>query len=244
MTQIQQVIARETSEPSVELRGLSKIIDGRIVLRNVNASVRAGELVGLVGANGAGKSTLLKIIATLSSPTSGELKLFGQSAFKASVELRKRIGLIDHQSLLYRDLTALENLEFYGGLYNLTDPRNEALKLLQRFSLDERADDLVKAFSRGMVQRVAIARALLHDPELLLADEPFAGLDAPSAEFLEKLFGQLTADGKAIILVSHDLEQTLRLADRVIVLRGGTVALDQPTHRLYLEEVLAEAKAP
>jgi len=243
MTQPQPIVATETV-PVAQLRGLSKIIDGRVVLRNVSAGISAGEFVAVVGANGAGKSTLLKIIATLTTPTAGDLRLFGQSAARASTALRRRIGLIDHQSLLYRDLTALENLEFYASLYGLTDPRQQALRMLDRFALGDRANDPVKAFSRGMVQRVAIARALLHDPALLLADEPFAGLDAPSADFLEMLFGQLTANGKAIILVNHDIEQTLRLADRVIVLRGGSVSLDQPTHRLYPEEVLAEVKAP
>lgn len=229
--------------PVVGVRGLTKLIDQRTVLHDVSFTVRPRDYVAVVGRNGGGKTTLLRILAALTPPTSGQVQIFGRSVASAPVELRRRIGLIDHQSMLYRDLTAAENLEFYAGLYGLDDPAARSQAMLARFGLGARANDLVKSFSRGMVQRLSIGRALLHEPELLLADEPFAGLDAPSCEFVERCFNHLVADGKTIILVNHDIEQTLRIVDRMIVLRGGTVVLDQPTRRLYLNDVLEEVSA-
>jgi heme exporter protein A len=226
--------------PAVVVRELVKQIDERPVLRGINLCIQAGEYVAILGANGTGKSTLLKLLSRLTAPTSGEIVLFGQPARRDASEIRRRIGLIDHQSLLYRDLTPTENLAFFGGLYGLPDIPRRIATLLGRFGLQQRANDPVKTFSRGMVQRLAIARALLHDPDLLLADEPFTGLDAPSIDLVERVFADLVAEGKTIIMVNHSVEQTLRLADRAIVLRGGRVAMDQPTHRLYIDELLAE----
>jgi heme exporter protein A len=224
----------------VRLVGVGKSIDDRKVLRHINLEVAAGEFVGILGANGAGKSTLLKVIATLTPATTGRIELFGQPLTRDAVALRSRIGLIGHQSMLYRDLTARENLEFFARLYGLRNATNRVAQALTMIGLSSRSDDAVKTFSRGMTQRVAIARALLHDPELLLADEPFAGLDAPSIQSLEQLLADLGTAGKTVIMVNHDIEQTLRIADRAVLLRHGKVVLDQPTHRLYAQEVLSE----
>jgi heme exporter protein A len=224
---------------AVELRSLVKRIDDRPVLRGINLSIDAGEFVAVLGANGAGKSTLLKLLATLSAPSEGELRLFGAPARGGAAALRRRIGLIDHQPLLYRDLTASENLAFFAALYEPGDPRRRVAAALERFGLLARADDPVKSFSRGMVQRLAIARALLHDPDLLLADEPFTGLDAPSVAFLAGVLDELIAAGKTIVMVNHDVPQTLRIARRVVVLRDGLVALDQPSDELDVATVLA-----
>jgi heme exporter protein A len=224
---------------AVELRNLVKRIDDRPVLRGINLSIDAGEFVAVLGANGAGKSTLLKLLATLSAPSEGELWLFGAPTRAGAAALRRRIGLIDHQPLLYRDLTASENLAFFAALYEPGDPRRRVAAALERFGLLARADDPVKSFSRGMVQRLAIARALLHDPDLLLADEPFTGLDAPSVAFLAGVLDELIAAGKTIVMVNHDVPQTLRIARRVIVLRDGLVALDQPSDELDAATVLA-----
>ncbi len=225
---------------AVRVSKLTKTLDERAVLRGIELEIGAGEYVALLGANGAGKSTLLKILATLMPPTDGVIELFGRSLSRSSVALRGRIGLIGHQSMLYRDLSARENLEFFAKLYELKDPIRKAERMLRVVGLVERADDPVKNFSRGMTQRISIARALIHDPDLILADEPFAGLDAPSIEALEDLFHRLSMAGKTIVLVNHDIEQTLRLAERAIVLRQGKIVLDQPTHRLYAREVLSE----
>jgi heme exporter protein A len=235
--------AAAVAAPVVRTMSVSKSIDGRTILRDVSVQIAGGQLVALLGANGTGKSTLLKILATLVPPSSGRIELFGQIASATSVDLRRRIGLIGHQSMLYRDLSARENLEFFARLYDVADPAAQAKKMLDMIGLAERSVDPVRNFSRGMVQRVSIARALLHDPELILADEPFAGLDAPSIDALEHLLASLNEVGKTILLVNHDIEQSLRLADHAIVLRGGQVVIDQPTHRLYEREILSEVRS-
>jgi heme exporter protein A len=226
--------------PAVRAARLSKSMDDRPVLRELDLTIRRGEFVAILGSNGAGKSTLLRILATLIPPSSGDVYLFGQKLTRTAYDVRARIGMIGHQSMLYRDLSARENLEFFARLYGLNDATARARKMLDMVGLSDRANDPVKAFSRGMTQRVAIARALLHNPELLLADEPFDGLDAPSTIALEQLLADLNHDGKTIVMVNHDIDQTLRTAERAIVLRGGRVVIDQPTPRLYPQEVLSE----
>ena len=235
--------ATETPVAAVELIGLSKSIDDRAILRDLTLAIPAGQFVAVLGANGTGKSTLLKVVSTLVPPSGGALKLFGERATATSVHLRRRIGLIGHQSMLYRDLSATENLEFFARLYGVSNPVSRARSMVEMIGLADRARDPVRQFSRGMVQRVAIARALLHDPELLLADEPFDGLDAPSIDALEQMLASLNEAGKTIIMVNHDIEQSLRIAERAIILRGGRAALDQPTHRLYEREVLSEVRS-
>jgi heme exporter protein A len=227
----------------VEASHLAKAIDGRVILRDVNLRIERGQFVAVLGANGSGKTTLLKILSTLSAPTSGQLKLFGEAARGISVALRRRVGMIGHQSMLYRDLSPRENLEFFAKLYAVPNPMRRAQDMIRMIGLVDRANDPVRNFSRGMTQRVAIARALLHDPELILADEPFAGLDAPSIEALEQLLAQLVEAGKTIVLVNHDIEQSLRIAQHAVVLRGGKIVVDQPTHRLYEREVRSEVQS-
>jgi heme exporter protein A len=183
-------------------------------------------MFALLGANGAGKSTLLKILATLIPPTSGELHLLGQPAGGDVAAIRSRIGMIAHQPMLYRDLSARENLAFFGSLYGISKPADRIAELLDMVGLPDRADDPVKTLSRGMTQRIAIARALMHDPQLLLADEPFDGLDAPSSQALEGLLRQLRDQGRTIIVSNHDIGQSLRLTDHVIVLKSGRIVLN------------------
>ena len=238
---IQNVYAA-TAAP-VSAVGLCKAIDGRPILQDVNLEVGTGEYVAVLGANGAGKSTLLKVIATLTAKTSGELRLFGRLVTRDSAALRARIGLIGHQSMLYRDLTARQNLEFFGRLYGVKQPVERAARLLEVVGLGDRADDAVKSFSRGMVQRVAIARALVHDPELMLADEPFDGLDAPSVAATEQLLRHLNGAGKTIVLVNHDIGQSLAIAKRVVVLKQGRVTVDAAARTLDAAAVLAEVGA-
>ena len=228
---------------AVRLCDVCKSIDDRAILHDINLAISSRQFIAILGHNGSGKSTLVRIISTLMPPSSGKLKLFGEPAGATSASLRRRIGLIGDQSMLYRDLSARENLEFFGKLYRLSDPRARARQMLEMIGLADRANDPVRKFSRGMIQRVAIARALLHDPEVLLADEPFAGLDAPSISSLETLLGQLHDAGKTIILVNHDIEQSLRLAERAVVLRRGQIVLDQPSATLHERQVLAEVRA-
>lgn len=227
----------------IRTSALGKAIDGRAILQDITFSIATGEYTALLGANGAGKSTLLKVIATLTTASSGELRLFGKLVDRESAALRAKIGLIAHQSMLYRDLSARENLEFFGKLYGIDQPKKRAALLLDVVGLASRADDPVKSFSRGMVQRVAIARALVHDPQLILADEPFDGLDAPSVAATEELLAHLNKNGKTILLVNHDIRQSLRIARRALVLRKGKVVIDDNTANLTNETVMAEVGA-
>jgi heme exporter protein A len=235
--------AATDATPAVRTVGLCKSIDGRQILRDVAIEVPAGRFVAVLGANGSGKSTLLKVLATLIPASAGQVQLFGETASATSAHLRRRIGLIGHDSMLYRDLTARENLEFFAKLYRVESPADRAAQMLDAVGLGHRANDRVGSFSRGMIQRVAIARALLHRPELILADEPFAGLDAPSIASLENLFEQIHLAGKTIVMVNHDIDQSLRIAEHAIVLRHGRVAVNQASYKLYPREVLSEVQS-
>ncbi len=236
-----QAVSAAQAIPAVEVVALGKAIDDRSILHDINLSIDPGEFVALVGANGAGKSTLLKMLATLTPPTSGVIRLFGRST-REGASVRARLGMIAHQSMLYRDLTARENLVLFARLHGVKDPKARAQLLLNAVGLAGRADDPVGAFSRGMVQRVSIARAIVHDPDLLLADEPYAGLDAPSTAAVDELLTMLHRRGRTIVLVNHDIAQSLRLAQRVIVLRGGKIVADKPTRATDAAQVLAEVR--
>ena len=216
--------------PAVEAVGLGKWIDDRPILREINLTIPAGQYIALVGGNGAGKTTLLKILSTLIAPSAGQLIVAGHEIPRHANAARARIGLVSHQSMLYRDLSARENLEFFARLHGVPDASRRANELLTRVGMIDRADDLVKTFSRGMTQRVSIARAVVNEPDIVLADEPFAGLDANGALAVEQMLADLHSAGKTIVLVNHDLTQSLRLVQRVIVLRGGRLALDQPAN--------------
>ncbi len=234
------MIDAAVASPAVRSVNLCKVIDDRPILRDLTFELPAACYVGLLGANGAGKTTLLRLLSTLTTPTRGDLEIFGRSVRGHGPAIRAGIGLIGHQPMLYRDLSALENLVFFGRLHDLSEPTVRAMDLLEFVGLADRAHDAVKTFSRGMVQRVSIARSLLHEPRLLLADEPFAGLDAPSARTVERLLEELNGRGMAVILANHDVRQSLRLAQRVLVLRRGRLALDAPAASLSADEALEE----
>ncbi|MCA9285950.1 MAG: ABC transporter ATP-binding protein, partial [Phycisphaerales bacterium] len=228
MTDSRPVPSAGNAGPAVRAQGLGKEIDGRRILAGLDFELPRGSFTALLGANGAGKSTLLKILSTLVPATQGELHLLNERCVPEAVHLRARIGLIGHGAMLYRDLSPLENLVFFGRLYGVRNPPQRAAELLEWLGLAHRGDDPVKTFSRGMVQRVAIARALMHEPDLLLADEPFAGLDAPSTSAVQQMLTDLHRQGRTIILANHDIAQTLELVECVLVLRGGQLVVDAP----------------
>jgi len=229
-----------TTSPAVRMRGLSKRYDQRWVLRDITLDVPTGSYLTVLGANGAGKSTLLHTLALLSPATAGELSLFGESVTRPSPKMRVRIGMIGHQPMLYRDLLAIENLVFFGKLYGVSHPKQRALDMLECVGLADRAQSVVKTFSRGMVQRLSIARSLMHAPELMLADEPFSGLDVPSVRAVSGLLAELHAGGKTVILTNHDVHQSLKLAQRVVVLRQGGVICDRPVQDTDADEIARE----
>ena len=229
-------------QPMVEVRDLTKAFGLRQALKGVSLSVRPGERVMLVGPNGAGKTTLLRILATLSRPTSGTVKIAGYDTHRSGAEVRALIGYLSHETLLYNDLTARQNLQFYARMYapagrdrsraSVGRPHVRIDELLDRVGLARRAEELVGTFSRGMQQRLAIARAVLHTPRILLLDEPYTGLDPMAAEALTDLLADLTATGCTLILTTHHPLTEGRPAQRAVILRAGRVihdaALDDP----------------
>ena len=190
--------------------------------------MRRGEFVVLFGSNGAGKTTFLKVVATLMRPTRGTLAVEGFDISSHAEAARRRIGFLSHNTFVYRDLSPLENLKFFRRLYGTEDSEERLLDILDRVDLQRRANDPVRAFSRGMQQRVGIARALLHDPSLLLLDEPYTGLDAKAAQTLNTILDQAVAAGKTVVLTSHDLEHGLRAATRAVILDRGAVVHEGP----------------
>jgi ABC-type multidrug transport system ATPase subunit len=223
---------------AVRAAGLSKSIDGRAVLRLIDLELPAGTCCALMGSNGAGKTTLLKLLSTAQAPSKGSLELFGRAAAPVRQEVRRRIGFIGHQSMLYRDLTCIENLLLFGRLYRVPQPLERAGELLEQVGMSDRAHDRVSTLSRGMLQRIAIARALMHDPDLLLADEPFMGLDTASAARLERCLLDLRSAGKTIVFSDHAVQHALGLSDRMVVLLAGVKVLDQPSIELDAGDVL------
>ena len=205
----------------VETRALSRRFGRQRALAGVSLTCAAGEAIAIVGPNGAGKSTLLTLLSTLGRPTSGEIFYDGRPAREAGLALRRRLGVLGHDVSLYPELTARENLTFFGKLFGLPDLDARVSAALGRAGLEARADDPVSAFSRGMRQRLAIERALLHAPDVLLFDEPFTGLDEAAAEALvDRLSGARDA-GCAILFSSHDFEHAERVATRVAMLTAG-----------------------
>lgn len=227
-----------SNEPAIRAAALRRLYGALPALDGVDLMVPSGTCVLLLGANGAGKSTLLRVVSTLIPPTSGTLRIYGADARRADrTTLRRRIGLLAHQTYLYENLTAVENLHFYARLYGLPSPRDAAHEALASAALEDRAADLVRTFSRGMKQRLAIARALLHDPDLLLLDEPFTGLDRESCA---RLTAQLAASrdaGRTCLLATHAIAEATGLADRVVVLAAGRVAADHPAARMGTREL-------
>jgi heme exporter protein A len=215
--------------PTIEAVGLSKRFGPVTALDRVDLQVASGEAVALFGANGAGKTTLLRIVSLGLRPSAGTLRVDGLDPRRDDLEIRRRIGLISHASYLYDDLTARQNLEFWAALYGVDDPAERARELLDTLGLAPRADDAVGALSRGLVQRLSLARAIVHDPPLVLLDEPFAGLDPQAVETLRRLLARLRERGRTVLLVTHDLRQGLALTDRFLVLAGGRVSAQGPS---------------
>lgn len=208
-------------------KGVTKAFGGRTAVDRVTFSLPHESFLSVFGPNGAGKTTLLRMIASLAKPSAGSIALYGLDARENPDEVHGLVGLISHSSMLYPDLTALENLEFYARLYGVADPHGRAMELLDAVGLEHRRLDTVKTFSRGMVQRLAIARALVHDPRVVLLDEPYSGLDPHAASVFDDLIAHLR-DGRTFVMVSHDVERGLALCTHALVMaRGRIVAFDR-----------------
>jgi ABC-type multidrug transport system ATPase subunit len=221
------------ADGAIDLRSLWRAYGDRAVLREVTVAVPAGSTLVVLGPNGAGKTTLLRVLGTLLRPTSGSVGVLGCELPRDAWRARGRIGFLAHEPLLYRDLTGAENLRLCARLYGLGEAQGgtRIAELLERVRMSRRADELVRNLSAGMVQRLAVCRALLHEPELLLLDEPRSHLDPEAAALVEPLLG--AAPGRTRVIVTHDVEAGLTEADLVLALRAdGSVAYAGPASGL------------
>ncbi|HET9040143.1 MAG TPA: heme ABC exporter ATP-binding protein CcmA [Gemmatimonadales bacterium] len=215
-------------EPLLAARGLRRSFGRLRVLHDIDLSLAPGEVLAVAGPNGAGKSTLLRILAGLMRPTAGEVRVLGQPLTGDAARVRRAIGLLSHQSLLYDDLTLAENLAFVARLYGLARPAEAARAALDAAGLAGRADESPRRLSRGLLQRAAIARALLHGPRVLLLDEPFTALDAVSADRLRAMLEARRAEALGLVVVTHHLAEVWDVATRVAVMVEGRWVCDEP----------------
>jgi heme exporter protein A len=210
----------------IETKQLIKRVGDKVILRGVNLSIKQGQTVAILGPNGAGKSTILKVIATLLKPSSGEVLINNMEIKKHALEVKSLIGYLPHASLLYDHFTPLENLVLFGKLYGIKDVEKRAKELIEKVGLSFFLHEPVKSFSRGMIQRVAIARAIIHDPRILLLDEPHTGLDQQAIAILNKVILEMKAQGTTTVMVTHDFKQAAEICDRIIIIKNGKIAVD------------------
>lgn len=208
----------------IDVRALIKTFGIKPVLRGLDLHVEAGEFVALLGPNGAGKTTLLRILASLARPTLGDVRLAGFRLPGEAAAVRRILGVVSHQPLLYGDLTAEENLRFYARLYAIPRPGARISEVLELVGLDRRRRDRVREYSRGMQQRLAIGRAVLHDPQVLLFDEPHTGLDQDASAMLDSILRLVASEGRTVVMTSHDLLRASDLATRIDILSKGVIA--------------------
>jgi heme exporter protein A len=216
------------AELALELRNVSKFFGDLAALKEVHLRFEPGDSVLIYGPNGAGKTTLLRILATLARPSEGRVFFNGKEVHGDPAPAKSRIGFVSHATFLYAELSARENLRFAGTLFGLPDIEERIGEVLELFTLLDRADEPVRKLSRGLQQRASLARAFLHDPDFLLLDEPFTGLDAASAENLFAVLKGLPERGKAVVFSTHDFEQGASIARRLVALQSGRVKYDGP----------------
>jgi len=211
---------------ALESEDIRKTFSHFTALAGVNLTVKRGEFVALFGRNGAGKTTFLKIAATLVRPSHGKLRIEGFDIREEPEQARRQIGFLSHNTYLYRDLSSVENLKFFCRLYGVSDSDSRIESILDRVGLRRRASDPIRGFSRGLHQRLGIARVLLHDPSLILLDEPYTGLDAHAVDTLNEILDEASRGGKTVILTTHDLEQGLRASTRSLIIDRGRLVFD------------------
>lgn len=207
--------------PVIEANLLAKSYGRQKVLSGLNFFTQSGEVAAIMGVNGAGKTTFLRILATLTRPEEGSISYFGLPLKQNEPQIRRRLGVVLHAPMLYFDLTAEENLTFYARLYGVEKVNLRLEEVFEQIDLRKRRTQIVRSMSRGMQQRLAIGRALLNQPELLLLDEPFNGLDLDSAGSVEKIIGEMSNREGTVVFVSHDFERVNRLASKTWVLEHG-----------------------
>lgn len=236
-------MAEEIGKSLISLKKAGKIYGSVTALRKIDLDIYKGQSVTIFGSNGAGKSTLLKILSMQTRLSSGSLLFNGVESKKLADVYRANFGVISHQPFVYENLSAMENLEFYGSLYNVKNVKERAESLLKQLDLYARRNDAVRTYSRGMLQRISIARALIHSPEIIFLDEPYTGLDSLAGNRLSNLLKEQLSSNKTIIMVTHDIHTGLDLASQVIIMKSGNIIFNKPKseidessfEKLYLE---------
>jgi heme exporter protein A len=223
----------------ITVKKLVKRFGLKTVLRGLDFEVQPGEFVALLGPNGAGKTTFLRILASLSRPSLGQVTIAGHQLPREAAAVRARLGVVSHLPLLYGDLTAEENLRFYGRMYNLPALETRLTEVLEMVGLENRRRDLVRTFSRGMQQRLAIGRAVLHNPDVILFDEPYTGLDQDASAMLDEVLKTVAAQGRTVVMTSHDLARAEDLATRFDILSRGVIAASAARADLQHTNLLA-----
>jgi heme exporter protein A len=223
----------------ITVRKLIKRFGLKAVLRGMDFQAEAGEFVALLGPNGAGKTTFLRILASLSRPTSGKVQIAGYHLPEQAAAVRRNLGVVSHMPLLYGDLTAEENLRFYARMYGLERENQRVAEVLDLVGLAARRRDLVRTFSRGMQQRLAIGRAVLHDPEVMLFDEPHTGLDQDACVMLDGVLSEVAARGRTVVMTSHDLARASDLASRFDVLSRGVIVASVQRDQIDPDDLLS-----
>jgi heme exporter protein A len=234
-----QVPPPASTRPIIQADKLVKAYGLLPVLRGLTLDVPRGQFLALLGANGSGKSTLIRLLTGLARPTTGTLQIGGWTLPDESAAVRSQIGLVSHRLLLYENLTAQENLRFFGRLYNLSGKAldDRITVVLEQVGLYRRRNDLARHYSRGMAQRLSIARAILHDPDVLLLDEPHTGLDAASSQTLDRLLTDARQHGRTVVMATHQFDKTVELADRAVVIARGVIGYDSPTTGLNTQQI-------
>jgi len=212
---------------AIEVQGLTKSFEGRLALNGVDLKVRRGEVLSVFGPNGAGKTTLIKVLATLLKPTAGKVQVAGLDLRESSMEIRRKIGVISHQTFLYDELTAFENLKFYGKMYDVPNLKERIYEVMAKVGLASRIHHQVRTLSRGMQQRLAIARAVLHSPSIMLLDEPETGLDEYAHAMLVEMLSASNGGERTVVMTTHSLERGFEIGDRVAILVEGKIAYEE-----------------
>jgi len=220
------------SQIDILVKGVTKTFGNLEALRGIDLNVKKGEFLTLFGPNGAGKTTLIKLLATLTKPTSGKLTVSGYDTLKEAEEVRASVGVISHDPYLYENLSAFENIKFFGDMYGLPDTDTRSVELIKLLGLDKRMHDLVRTFSRGMKQRLSVARAIVHDPSVLLLDEPYTGLDQKGAQIFGDTLKWLKTHERTILMTTHNIEEGLHLSDRVGIITSGKIVYESATSDL------------
>ncbi len=223
----------------ISVHGLVKRFGMKTILHGLDFEVRPGEFVALLGPNGAGKTTFLRILASLSRPSLGEVRVAGYPLPDQAAAVRAHLGVVSHLPLLYGDLTAEENLRFFGRMYGVLNLEDRISEVLELVDLASRRRDLVRTLSRGMQQRLAIGRAVLHDPDVMLFDEPYTGLDQDASAMLDDVLRSVVAKGRTVVMTSHDLIHAEELATRFDILSHGTVGASATRKQLGRSNLLS-----